>query len=365
MKMSFYDWCIENNRQDLLDIWDYKLNNKLPNEVSCCTNNEYFFKCPQNKHKSTLWKLITLTRRSKVKSTCKYCNSFAEHFIQQFGYDELDLYWDYVLNKCSPWDIFHGAHTEIFIKCQCNKKHGSYPILPSLFLNKGVRCPYCNGKKVHPDESLAAYYSKIYGDDFLEKYWDYDKNTLNPYEVSPSTNKDYIYIYCQDDKEHGSYRIMPNNFKKNGCSCPICYHERENSTLQISVNNYLCNQYSFDVLHEFDCSIVCKNPQTSKALPYDNEIIINGKHLIIEVNGEQHYNAHCGWNRKEAKRRNITPEQVLIDQQYRDNIKKEYVLSNGYEFLTIPYTSEHDESYKTLIDNKIHEILTLNTQQND
>ena len=91
MKMSFYDWCIENNRQDLLDIWDYKLNNKLPNEVSCCTNNEYFFKCPQNKHKSTLWKLITLTRRSKVKSTCKWLIYNFEECVNQLANGGLKL----------------------------------------------------------------------------------------------------------------------------------------------------------------------------------------------------------------------------------------------------------------------------------
>ena len=32
MKQSFYDWCIENNRQDLLDRWDYDLNKKDASE---------------------------------------------------------------------------------------------------------------------------------------------------------------------------------------------------------------------------------------------------------------------------------------------------------------------------------------------
>ena len=27
---NFYDWCIENNRSDLLERWDYELNNKVP-----------------------------------------------------------------------------------------------------------------------------------------------------------------------------------------------------------------------------------------------------------------------------------------------------------------------------------------------
>lgn len=30
MKQSFYDWCMENNRKDLLDRWDYDLNKKSP-----------------------------------------------------------------------------------------------------------------------------------------------------------------------------------------------------------------------------------------------------------------------------------------------------------------------------------------------
>lgn len=361
MKISFYDWCIKNNK-DYIDIWDYDLNNISPKEVPFSTGKSYYFKCPMNIHNSSQCKISYLTSRERKRSICRYCNSFAQKFIDQYGEDKLSQYWDYDKNTVSPWDISYGEHTTIYIKCQNNPKHGSYDTLPSLFLKKHIGCAYCNtkGRMVHPDDTFATYYKNKYGNDFIDKYWDFDKNTLDPYNITPSTNRDYIWLYCVHNQEHGSYKIMPSNFKRNGFSCPECYHERENSTLQISVNNYLCNQYSFDILHEFDCSIVCKNPQTSKALPYDNEIIINGKHLIIEVNGEQHYNAHCGWNRKEAKRRNITPEQVLIDQQYRDNIKKEYVLSNGYEFLTIPYTSEHDESYKTLIDNKIHEILTLN-----
>ena len=158
MKMSFYNWCLTYNRKDLLDLWDNKLNQKSPMEISYCTSNEYFFICPCGKHKSTAWKIIMLTRHSKTKTTCKYCNSFAEHLITMFGENLLDSYWDYELNLCSPWDISHGSKTEVFIKCQHIKQHGSYKVLPSLFLHKGVRCPYCNGKKVHPDESFAAYY---------------------------------------------------------------------------------------------------------------------------------------------------------------------------------------------------------------
>lgn len=360
MKMSFYDWCVQNNSKHLLKLWDYELNIVGPDEISCCSTNEYYFKCEIDKHNSSKWKITYLTRRVKVKTVCRYCNSFAQKCIDQYGEDALDKFWDYDKNAVSPWEISYGANVVIYIKCQNNIAHGSYETSPSLFLNKHIGCAYCHskGKKVHPDDSFAAFYKKKYGDDFLEKYWDYDRNIFDPYKITPSTNRGYIYLYCQEDTTHGSYQIMPNNFKRNGFSCPICYHEREDSILQGLVGAYLKNEYKLGILHEFSCSIVCKNPITLKALPYDNEIVVNDVHLIIEVHGEQHYNPRCGWNRKESKRRRITPEQALEDQQYRDKIKKDYALSCGYEYLEIPYWTERDESYKTLIDNKIQ---TLNT----
>ena len=73
--------------------------------------------------------------------------------------------------------------------------------------------------------------------------------------------------------------------------------------------------------------------------------------------GEQHYNADSGWNRKYAQKNKLTNEESLEDLQWRDEYKKQYALSKGYYYLAIPYWTESDESYKTLIDQKIQEIL--------
>lgn len=43
--------------------------------------------------------------------------------------------------------------------------------------------------------------------------------------------------------------------------------------------------------------------------------------------------------------------------------KKQFALSHGYYYLAIPYTAENDESYKSMIDTKIHEILSLNNSK--
>lgn len=32
-KESLYDWCINNNKKDIVDRWDYTLNKKSPKEI--------------------------------------------------------------------------------------------------------------------------------------------------------------------------------------------------------------------------------------------------------------------------------------------------------------------------------------------
>ena len=40
----------------------------------------------------------------------------------------------------------------------------------------------------------------------------------------------------------------------------------------------------------------------------------------------------------------------------------QYAIDMGYEYLSIPYSTEYDDSYKAIIDDKISEILSLTTQ---
>lgn len=352
---SFKDWCDENNQQQLLDTWDYELNNKTPDKVSCCTSDYYYFKCPDGRHPSSQWKILSLTRHGKIKTVCKYCNSFAQHAIDIFDKNVLDLYWDYEKNTVDPWDISYSSKEPIWIKCLNTDYHGSYETLSKIFLDGG-ECPYCNHKRIHPRDSFAYYYIQKYGEDFLDLYWDYEKNTVDPWQISVQSNK-YIYLKCDI---HGTYKVYPPNFYKFGLSCPYCSRERDKSKLQEKVESYIENIYHFGILHEYDCSIITRSPKTNRWLPYDNDVIINNNtHLIIEVMGEQHYNVNAGWVRKAAERSHMTKEELLAEIQWRDEYKKQYALSQGYYYIAIPYWTENDESYKTLIDDKIQSILTI------
>ena len=46
-EIDFENWCIKNNRVDLLSLWDYELNNKIPKQISAKTRKKYYFKCPK------------------------------------------------------------------------------------------------------------------------------------------------------------------------------------------------------------------------------------------------------------------------------------------------------------------------------
>jgi len=58
------------------------------------------------------------------------------------------------------------------------------------------------------------------GDDFLEKYWDYDKNKLNPWKITKCADNK-IFIICQTKDYHESYKISCNDFYR-GNRCSYC-----------------------------------------------------------------------------------------------------------------------------------------------
>lgn len=126
---SFYDWCLENNRQDILEAWDYELNNpytpqNIPSTSNGFKRKGYWFKCLKySNHKSELTRISLFSRRPNDKLNCSQCNSFEQWCIDNNRQDVLDR-WDYELNECKPNEISHADKEYYYFKCQ-NKKHKS------------------------------------------------------------------------------------------------------------------------------------------------------------------------------------------------------------------------------------------------
>ena len=348
-KKSFYEWCIEKNRQDILDRWDYELNDYSPNEISYGTTEKYWFKCNKHlEHKSELKSICHFTGGQEGSIYCRQCNSIAQYIIDIFPDKKLKEVWDYEKNEdLDPWSVNKSSGIKIWIKCQEKDYHGSYKVKCNDFFNN-CRCPYCNCRngKIHSLDSLGQYIIDNYGEEFLWKVWS-DKNEKSPFKITPNSNKKYWWN-CPDDKHESFYRKTQTS-KNCEFRCPKCVQEREESIIEEKVRLYL-KELGYKVNTEYKCSIKPINPKSKLPLPFDNEIVLeNSRHLIIEVHGVQHYKIDGLYTKTKKE---------LEYQQYKDKYKKDYCIKVNYEYLEIPYTAfNKDDTYKKLIDNKIKEIL--------
>lgn len=155
--LSFEQWCIENNRQDVLDRWDYELNNCKPSDIGFSAKGKFWFKCPFGVHESELKMISSITGNKRTGNLdCNKCVSFAQYLINLYGENALQMYWDYDLNiDADPWILRKNSITKVFIKCQDNEKnHESYFVQCSSFTSMDSRCPRCSESKMEIEIGL-------------------------------------------------------------------------------------------------------------------------------------------------------------------------------------------------------------------
>ena len=108
-------WCKMHNRQDILDSWDYELNDVTPQEVFGQEKTHiYKWKCDKGHHYER-----TCNARSRLYS-CPVCNCHElQSGVNDFAtlYPELLSEWDYEKNSISPYDILPGANKTVHWKC--------------------------------------------------------------------------------------------------------------------------------------------------------------------------------------------------------------------------------------------------------
>lgn len=349
---SFEQWCINNNKLDILDRWDYEKNDKNPTEITYgASKSKYWFKCDKNIHESELKSINRLTNMD-IDFGCTLCKSFAQWGITNIGKDFLKDYWDYDKNiNSNPWKIECGGSKKVWIICQEKDYHESYDVHCVCFV-KGDRCPYCRSLKVHPLDSLGQYIIDSYGEEFLNSVWS-DKNIKSVMKYSQGSGKKVWWKCIESNHKDYPRSIGSSNF----CDfrCPECVQERDESFLQEKVRLYL-ETMDYIILHERKCTIIPKNPKskTNNTLPFDNEI--KELKFIIEVHGSQHYKI-SNWHIQQSKKNNTTPEYELHYQRLKDRYKKFIAYKRGYNYIAIPYwTDNAKKEWKSLIDDKLKEI---------
>jgi len=334
---SFKQWCLENNRNDVLDRWDYELNKIKPHEILYATKNKYYFKCPRGIHQSELKCINSFTRGQEGSMECNQCNSFAQFGIDNLGNDFLEKYWDYEKNTINPWEISHGnSIRKVWIKCQDVNYHGSYDVVPNGFI-KGYKCSYCASKKVHPLDSLG----KLLEDKGLLHLWS-NKNKKSSFEFMPSS-REKVYWKCPNGKHKDYKRSINDSNNKCNFRCPECQYSKGEEVISnyfISEGFIKISQKDFEQL--IDKEKYNKNyyiPQKEfeglvglggKSLFYD--FYLPKYNLIIEYDGEYHFRVIKYKNEsiKQAKDK-------FKKQQIHDMRKSKYAMDNDIQLIRIPY----------------------------
>jgi len=143
---SFYDWCSEHDRLDVILRWDYLKNSNIPENVNYNTTTKYWFTCERGIHESELKTINSFTKGQEGSIQCKKCNSIAQYLIDKYGENALKLYWDYSINdvlNIDPWKLTKAcSNPKVAIICQKDASHGSYMITCGKFTSNR-RCPEC------------------------------------------------------------------------------------------------------------------------------------------------------------------------------------------------------------------------------
>lgn len=272
--------------------------NSLIKEKIICKNHGEFYMS----YKSHIGKKCGCPECGKEKRGLSN-RSNTKEFIEKSRNIHGDLY-DYSKVK------YITSSDNVIIGC---KKHGDFQQQPNNHLS-GNGCPKCavenNGLKCRSNtEEFIEKAKKVYGNSY-----DYSK-------VKYETAITPIIIICPKPN-HGKFSKTPNSFlAKHGC--PICQSSKGEIKIHTELNN-------FEIKFE---------SQYKKIKPYKYDFFIHEIKILIEYDGEQHFDPNMYYNQKLKK--------SFAEQLQTDILKTKLALENGYFIVRIPYTE-----YK-----RIHEIL--------
>ena len=318
---SFGQWLLDTfGEKGVKDYWSDK-NELSPFEISKVPKQPVWLKCKKtNYHDDYLMRPSNFIYGG---SRCPQCTNAQGNFHvkDSFGtyLEENNLFhlWS-DKNEIDPYSFYmKSAKSKILMKCGKTNYHGDYEITPNQFF-KGVRCPYCDRKKIHPKDSFAQYHIDNTDENFIENYWS-SKNTVDPYTISICTKKK-VWIKCRNG--HEDYEVTCDCFSRNN-RCPVC----KESKGERCIREYLIkNNINFDPQKTFSGLVSDKN----KLLSYD--FYLPQFNLLIEYQGEYHY--------MPVYYKNKTKEYCdnkFAKQQEHDRRKKEYAQSHNITLLEIPY----------------------------
>ena len=210
--------------------WNYEKNDKTPDQYRPRSNEKVWWIC----EKGHEW-ISSINNRTKGNG-CPYCvgkkilkgeNDFETLF------PEIAAEWNYKKNSKTPDQ--YRPHSNEKVWWICNEGHEWQTTVNNRVYGNG--CPFCSGRKVVKGKNdLATMYPE------LLKEWDYEKNTLDPSEVSFGSNE-RVWWRCKRGHEWQT-TISNRTTLRRGCS--LCSKELRTSFPELAIYYYV-KKYFADV----------------------------------------------------------------------------------------------------------------------
>ena len=223
-------------------------------------------------------------------------------------------------------DKYQNAKTPLRCKCKiCNEEWMARPT--NLLTNK-TGCPLC-GYKSNSEKQLKSH--KTFTKELAQT-----NNNIIPLEKYKGNHRK---ILCKCNICDNEWQAIPSNLLK-GEGCPRC----RASHGEVDVSNWLeNNNIKYETQKRFHNLVGIKG----RTLPYD--FYVPDYNCLIEYQG----NFHDHTDR-------IQSDEDFEQRKIHDKLKKEYAISNKYNFLEIWYYDNIEEKLKEMF-NIIDPVTTIVT----
>lgn len=213
-------WCKQNNKERLLDEWDYSKNNSMsPCDFTAGSSKKVWWKCD----KGHSWQAV-VSSRTFQNHGCIYCSNQKAlagfNDFETWCFDNGKAYlvneWDYDLNEKEPTEYTWCSGIKVFWKC--NKGHGWRTSIAHR-VSENTGCPICSNRII-----LAGYNDLMTLRPDIAKEWHPTKNgNLTPKNVGVGSKKK---VWWMCDKGHEWQAVIYSRAGKASNGCAVCSGKR-------------------------------------------------------------------------------------------------------------------------------------------
>lgn len=210
----------------MMSDWDYSKNIDVePESIATGSNKKVWWKCAICGYEwfqcPNVRKICGCTKCNHAKGRNNYiAQRLAKEGSLAVRYPELMAEWDFSKNDINPNAILPKKNVKVWWKCKdCG--HEWQSSLQSRTRKKSTGCPICRDKKAREHQRKNIFEkngSLVDSHPQILKEWDYEKNTVDPKDITCQYSKPVHWI-CR----YGHEWMKPVNLRiRLNLNCPVC-----------------------------------------------------------------------------------------------------------------------------------------------